>query len=329
MKTCLLLAVAALALAAPTGSRAEQSYALKAPHQPYLLVRHERGPGPSVLYVHGATFPSGLSVSYRIDGLSWMDDLRRRGFDVWTFDFAGFGGSERDEVLRSEAPDAPPYGRAANAARQIARVVAEIVRKTGHRRVDIVAHSWGTIPAGMFAADRPDLVERLVLFGPVVPRTAKPPESVRGTSILVGRKDQWESFAAGMPDGKPYMDAATFEAWDAAYLATDRDSARRTPIAVRVPSGPAADIAAARGGQFPYDRATLKVPTLIVRGEWDPVATADDVAAMARALTNVPGGARAVTLPKGGHRMHLERNRLALFDAVAGFLARPATEVRP
>ena len=42
---------------------------------PALLVRRLAGPGAPVLYVHGATFPSALSVGWRIDGWSWMDDL--------------------------------------------------------------------------------------------------------------------------------------------------------------------------------------------------------------------------------------------------------------
>src|SRR4051794_18671110 len=28
---------------------------------------------PVVLYVHGATFPSALSIAYRFDGVSWRD----------------------------------------------------------------------------------------------------------------------------------------------------------------------------------------------------------------------------------------------------------------
>ena len=44
-----------------------------------LLVGRRR----AVLYVHGATFPSALSVAHRFDGRSWRDALCEAGFDVW------------------------------------------------------------------------------------------------------------------------------------------------------------------------------------------------------------------------------------------------------
>jgi hypothetical protein len=36
-----------------------------------------------VLYVHGGTFPSGLSIAHRFDGCSWRDVLCAAGFHVW------------------------------------------------------------------------------------------------------------------------------------------------------------------------------------------------------------------------------------------------------
>jgi NADPH:quinone reductase-like Zn-dependent oxidoreductase len=47
----------------------------------------------AVLYVHGATFPSALSIAHRFDGRSWRDALCQAGFDVWGLDFYGFGHS--------------------------------------------------------------------------------------------------------------------------------------------------------------------------------------------------------------------------------------------
>ena len=49
----------------------------------------------AVLYVHGATFPSALSIAYRFNGRSWADALTEAGFDVLGLDFYGYDGSDR------------------------------------------------------------------------------------------------------------------------------------------------------------------------------------------------------------------------------------------
>ena len=53
-------------------------------HQPALVarMRHtapDRGNGAlPVLFVHGSSFPSGLSFDFRMDGQSWMDWMGTR-----------------------------------------------------------------------------------------------------------------------------------------------------------------------------------------------------------------------------------------------------------
>src|SRR5258708_13531692 len=49
----------------------------------------------AVLYLHGATFPSALSIAHRFDGHSWRDMLCDAGFAVWGLDFHGFRNSYR------------------------------------------------------------------------------------------------------------------------------------------------------------------------------------------------------------------------------------------
>src|ERR1700709_467037 len=60
-------------------------------------------PRRTVLYVHGATFPSALSVAHRFDGKSWRDALGEAGFDVWALDFYGFGHSDRYAEMEKPA----------------------------------------------------------------------------------------------------------------------------------------------------------------------------------------------------------------------------------
>jgi heme-degrading monooxygenase HmoA/pimeloyl-ACP methyl ester carboxylesterase len=322
----MLALLAALTLAGTAPS--EEILMLRDPGEPALSVHHEPGPGPSVLYVHGATFPAALSMNYRIDGKSWADDLHSRGFDVWSFDFAGYGGSDRPasmqlaSVPRDRIPD-----RAPDAARQIERVVRAIRAQMHRPRVSIIAHSWGTIPAGLFTGTHTDWVDRLVMFGPVAQRNGDEHHTSPAAPFrLITATDQWNSFQSGVPEraGSP-ISKTHFDQWVEAYLATDPTSGQRTPPSAKAPAGPDADFDEAWSGHLPYDPSLIRVPTLIVRGEWDPIAKDADAAWLVKAMNNVPGGARDVKLRRGAHRMYLEENRQALFNAVGDFLS----NVRP
>lgn len=300
----------------------EQLLHLSEPAEPTLAIRRLWGSGPALLYVHGATFPAALSVNYRIEGRSWADDLHERGFDVWSFDFPGYGDSEWPE-FDQDGPTSPHSapGRARDAARQVARAASFVLEKTGRPRLSLIAHSWGTIPAGWFAGTDPDLLDKLVLFGPVAERdhgSAAP--GAPYTDVSAGQ--QWAAFNWGIPEGEPSIfPSDRFEVWARAWLATDRNSTIRSPSSVRIPSGPDWDFADAWGGRFPYDPGTIRTPTLIARGEWDLLTTDADASWLARKMRRVPGGAQDAKLPRGAHRMHLEQNRQLLFDAVGEFLA--------
>ncbi|HEX4157196.1 MAG TPA: alpha/beta hydrolase [Rhizomicrobium sp.] len=295
---------------------------LRAPGEPTLLVRHVPGAGPPVLYVHGATFPSALSVAYRFNGRSWMDDLGACGFDVWAFDFAGFGGSDRPPTLSGDR-NGVPTGRAIDAAAQIARVVQRIMASADHSRVSLVAHSWGSMPAGLFAGRHPDLMDKLCLFGPLAQRDTPglpAPESV-GAWRLVGVAEQLARFVEDVPPGHaPVLIEPELETWGPAYLASDPEAERRTPPAVKIPTGPVADILAAWSGKLAWRPEEALCPVLIVRGEWDSVSTNADANWL---LSRISSPVRQDTrIPNGTHLLHLEQNREALFAAVGAFLRR-------
>ena len=316
-----ILTATALAVAATPPP--EQVFLLREPGEPALSVRHEPGPGPIVVYVHGATFPAALSMNYRIDGKSWADDLHARGFDVWSFDFAGYGDSDHPASMRlASVPRDKVPGRAHGAARQIERVIRYVRAETHHPQVSIIAHSWGTIPAGLFTGTHADWVDKLVLFGPVAQRAGNKLEiGPTAPAILVSASDQWESFQTRIPETSPVPISKTrFDTWVQAYLASDPTSSQRTPPSATAPAGPVVDIQDAWNGHFPYDPAIVRTPTLIARGEWDNVAGDADAAWLVKAMKNVPGGVQDVKLTGGAHRMHLEENRQALFNAVGDFL---------
>lgn len=289
-----------------------------------LLLRRWPGAGDPVLYVHGFTFPSALSVAYRFDGRSWADHLHAHGFDVWAVDFLGYGGSTRPAQMNALAAGNPPLGRAPAAARQIGAVVDHIRGERRGARVHIVAHSWGTIATGLFAGAHADAIGRLVLFGPIAQRQSEglPSPGEIGAWRDVSVADQLKRFVEDVPPAHPVLIEPDLAAWGPAYLATDSEACARTPPAVRIPNGPQADILAAMSGRLPYEPGLVVAPTLIVRGAWDSLCRHADAAWLINAL----GAAEKadVVVPAATHLMHLEHGREGLFTATADWLSRRA-----
>jgi pimeloyl-ACP methyl ester carboxylesterase len=60
-------------------------------------------PERTLLYVHGATYPSTTAFDLPLGGMSWMDYIAARGYDVYLLDLRGYGKSTRPQQM-SEKP---------------------------------------------------------------------------------------------------------------------------------------------------------------------------------------------------------------------------------
>jgi pimeloyl-ACP methyl ester carboxylesterase len=274
-----------------------------------------------VLYAHGGTFPSGLSIAHRFDGRSWRDELCAAGFHVWSLDFHGFGRLSDPYPEMAEPADAhAPLGRAEDASRQLEAAVRFICSRHSVERLAIVAHSWGTIVSGRFAARCPELVDRLVFFGPIAlrPRCSDP---VRLPAWrLISLQDQWDRFVADVPAGElPVLTPRHFVEWGEAYLDIDPDSRRRSPGSVKTPSGAFQDIFDAWAGELGYDPAQVRAPVAIIRGEWDSMCNDEDARWLFNAFKSSPIR-RDIKIGRATHLMHLEENRHALYRETQTFL---------
>jgi pimeloyl-ACP methyl ester carboxylesterase len=275
-----------------------------------------------VLYVHGATFPSGLSIAHRFDGYSWRDALCEAGFDVWGFDFHGYGHSDRYPEM-SEPPQAhPPLCRAADATEQLQAVARFIVQQHGTRNLSMISHSWASMPICRFAGEHPTVVDRLVLFGPIARRPArryeKPPPAPAWRYVTL--EDQWTRFVEDVPPHEqPVLSRRHFEDWGEKYLDSDPDSRSRNPASVKTPTGPFSDILHAWHGELAYDPASVRAPVAIIRGEWDGLIPDEDARWLFDAFKNSPNK-RDIKISRGTHLMHLEEMRYALYRESAAFL---------
>ncbi|GJI94660.1 hypothetical protein RugamoR57_13780 [Duganella caerulea] len=290
-----------------------------------LQVRRAAEDLGDVIYVHGSTFGADLSVFFAFDGRSWADELNAAGFNVWGFDFAGYGASER------YAPhDGVLVGGLSDVQAQLHRVVRAVRERNGGRPVMLLGHSWGGSVAARYAGEHPQEVCALALFAPVVRRdsastanTSQAQAAAMGSHYPLTAWAQYRRFVEDVPRGHPQvLDEAHFQQWSIAFLATDAEAATRTPPAVLTPSGPQADVRALWSGQALYDPARIRLPTLLVRGKWDSVCSEADAVNLLAALGS--GIKRCETFPRATHLMHLESSRGLLYNAVNDFLLRSA-----
>lgn len=299
-----------------------ERFQLEETGQPTLALQVQRPASLAsgdVIYVHGGTFGADLSVFYRFDGRSWADAINDIGFTVWGFDFPGYGRSERYPAGLER-----PAGRIGDAVAQLGRVVAAVRGRNGDRPVCLVAHSWGGAVAVRYAGLHLRDVKALVLFAPIVARSprAKPAGATAQPSHYpLTLWAQYRRFVEDVPRGQPQvLGEAHFEAWGAAYLASDPRAAERVPPSVTTPYGPVADIGALWSGEELYDPSLVVAPTLLARGEWDSLCTDAD----ARRLLSALGAAvkEDAKIERATHLMHLELQRTVLHDRVNRFLER-------
>jgi pimeloyl-ACP methyl ester carboxylesterase len=281
------------------------------------------------LYVHGGTFPSALSIAHRFDGRSWRDALCDAGFHVWGLDFHGFGQlSDPYPEMAEPADRHAPLGGAELASRELETALRFVAAHHGGQRISLVAHSWGSIVAGRLAGLRPELVDRLVLFGPIAQRPRQGEAQTLPAWRLISLKDQRDRFVADVPPNEPaVLDKGHFAEWGERYLDVDADSRTRSPAAVKVPSGAFQDIFNAWAGALAYDPGLVRAPVAIIRGEWDSLCNDSDARWLFDGLRASPLR-RDIKIGRATHLMHLEENRHALYRETEGFLAGGDAPVR-
>jgi pimeloyl-ACP methyl ester carboxylesterase len=133
--------------------------------------------------------------------------------------------------------------------------------------LSLVAHSWGTMVAGHFAGRCPDLIDRMVFFGPIAQRSPLADAPRLPAWRLITLQDQWDRFTVDVPPGEaPVLSRRHFDEWGEAYLDSDPAGRDRDPPAVKTPSGAFQDIFDAWAGSLSYDPGLIRAPVAIIRG---------------------------------------------------------------
>ncbi|HEY6452198.1 MAG TPA: alpha/beta fold hydrolase [Steroidobacteraceae bacterium] len=295
----------------------------------YVRNKHERerssfASDHILLYVHGATYPAETTFDLQLNGLSWMDYIARRGYDVYLVDVRGYGRSTRPAEMSAPAGAHAPLVRTDTALRDFAAAVDFVLERRGVEKINLLAWSWGTSIAGAFTSANNDKVNRLALYAPLwnMPRSSLLESGPLGAYRVVSREAATRRWFAGVPEAARagLIPAGWFDAWAEATFATDPVGAASTPPVLRVPNGALQDaLEIWAAGKAAYDPAAIRVPTLLVHGQWDADLPSSVLHALFAQLTRAPCR-RCVEIGEGTHSLMMERHRLQLFRTVQHFL---------
>jgi pimeloyl-ACP methyl ester carboxylesterase len=281
----------------------------------------------TVLFVHGATYPSSTTFDFALVGWSWMDFIATHGYDVWALDLRGYGQSTRPRQME-EAPKANgPIVHTDDAVADLARAVAFIKSHRQLKSLALLGYSWGTIITAAYTADNPDDVERLALYATTLTKQDQsgsligitPPEAAYRLVDGASARARWmhgrtESEAADL------VTESWIERWISATMATDPQAEEHDPPMFRAPTGVVVDACKYwLAGNPYYDASEITCPTLIIVGEWDVETPPEQGLDLYGKLCNVTDK-RFVLLGRATHSALLERRRLQLFREVQNFL---------
>jgi len=269
--------------------------------------RADGKPMPVLFLVHGSSLSGRSTFDLTVPGAgeySMMNVFARLGYDVWTMDFAGYG--------RSSA--APGNSDVASGVEDLKAASEVVAQATGRQKFHFLGESSGALRAAAFAVARPDRVDRLALesfvwTGKGSPTLAKRAQDVAYFQTHDRRLRDRAMIRSIFTRDKPgTSDPRVAEALADVEL----------KFGDTVPTGTYLDMVA----HLPLvDPAKLEAPVLMLRGQYDGIASLDDVLAFFALLPNPD---RQFTLLAGAaHAIGLGLNRAQLWHALHAFLDMP------
>ncbi len=264
-----------------------------------IAIWEKAGPNPKgvVVLVHGRTWSGLPDFDLQVPGesLSLMDGLIEAGYAAFAVNMRRYRGTPRDETGWL-TPD--------RAARDLRAVLQRIWERTGQgERPILFGWSYGSMISQLTVQRWPELVSAVVLFGypwsarrelPVAEDPADPPmatntaEAAASDFIIPGSISQ-----------------AAIDRYVEAALEADpvRVDWRRLHEWSEL------------------DAASVTVPTLLIQGEQDPIASTE---AHASFFSEVDAADREwVVVPGGDHAAFLETPRPYFLQALVSFMERP------
>jgi len=281
--------------------------------------------GKVIVLVHGATFPANVAFDLNFENASLMRALASRGWDVFALDLEGYGDSTRPEVMDNPDawPDEPAPVTPDVSVANVSAVVDFVRELRGVERVHMLGWSAGAmIEVPRFAIEQPQKLEKIVLYGTMFEGKEKSQEEIatevdriNSSKNRMGDPTKVERWA-GLGTTPDMLLPGLFAVYTEAHLASDPLS-EKLGGKVRAPFGRFMD----RATSHEYVLADqISVPTLIIRGELDKIAELEDNQMLLSALAS--DEKELVTIPGGGHFLHMEKVNSEFYAALETFLSK-------
>ena len=286
-----------------------EHWTTKGPVRLFLWEKAGTSPPPlgTILFVHGSSMASQPTFDLQVPGrVSAMDHFVRLGYDTWCVDMEGYGRSDKHRDINSDI---------ATGADDLEAASDYIAGTRGVESFFVYGISSGALRAALFAQRHPERVRRLALDAFVwtgkgsptlAERTKRLPEFRSKKRRPIDRAFVRSIFTRDHPGT---ADDEVIEAFASAILALD-DS---------VPTGTYVDMCA----NLPVvDPTRITAPTLVMRGQYDGIASVEDLLEFFARLPN-PDKQFAV-MPGIAHASFHQKNVAIAYHILAGFFSQPA-----
>ena len=267
----------------------------------------------TVFFVHGSSMASQPTFDLQVPGRPYssaMDWFADQGFDTWTMDNEGYGRSDKQRAINFDI---------SNGADDLAAGTEYALQHASDGKLLMYGISSGALKAALFTQRHPERVARLALdafvwTGAGSPtleqRKKKLPEFLARNRRAIDRAFVHSIFQRDHPGT---ADEATINAFADAILTLD-DS---------MPTGTYVDMCS----KLPLvDPAQITVPSIILRGEHDGIASLDDLIDFFKLLPNMN---KQFSVMAGiSHASFQQKNYMMVYQILHSFFTMPAPVYR-
>ncbi len=263
---------------------------------------------PVLFLVHGSSISAKPSFDFTMPNgevYSLMNTFARLGFDVWTMDHENYGKSSQTDSNSDIA----------SGVDDLKSGLDLVAHETSRAKMHLFGESSGALRAGAYAMAHPERIDRLVFAAFTYKGDNSPTLTERAKQL-----DFYKTHNRRLRDRAMIRSIYTRDKPGTSDPAiADVVADQELKYGDQVPTGTYLDMTS----HLPIVEPTkVLAPVLLIRGEYDGIATMDDLSDFFKQLPN--GDRQFVVVPGAAHSLAMARNRKPFWHAMHAFLTMPA-----